>query len=86
MTAELLVCWIDHDHDRNNASDGVSRYGAYLRDHAHLFDPWQEAPGEVTRDPVEFAIAAFQVATGPIMAPGFVRRHGRVCDYRAGRS
>jgi hypothetical protein len=86
MTAELLVCWIDHDHDRASASDGVSRYGAYLRDHAELFDPWQEAPGEVTGDPVEFAVAAFRVATGPIMAPGFVRWHGRVCDYAAGRS
>jgi hypothetical protein len=86
MTAELLVCWIDHDHDRASASDGVSRYGAYLRDHAELFDPWQEAPGEVTGDPVEFAAAAFKVATGPIMAPGFVRWHGRVCDYGAGRS
>jgi hypothetical protein len=42
--ADLLVCWIDRDHDRANASDGTSRYGAYLRDHAHLFDPWQDAP------------------------------------------
>jgi hypothetical protein len=86
MPAELLVCWIDRDHDRANASDGVSRYGAYLRDHAELFDPWQEAPDGVTGDPVEFAIAAFKVATGPIMSPGYVRWHGRVCDYVATRS
>jgi hypothetical protein len=84
MTAEpLRVCWIDRDHDRAAASDGVSRYGAYLRDHADLFDPWQEAPDGVTGDPVEFAIAAFKVATGPIMSPGYVRWHGRVCDYGA---
>jgi hypothetical protein len=25
---ELLVCWIDPDYDRANASDGQSRYGA----------------------------------------------------------
>jgi len=86
MTAELLVCWIDHDHDRANASDGVSRYGAYLRDHADLFDPWGEAPDGVTRHPVEFAIAAFKVATGPIMSPGYVRFHGRVQGHDALRS
>jgi hypothetical protein len=82
-TAELLVCWIDRDHDRANASDGVSRYGAYLRDHAGLFNPWGEAPDGVTGDPVEFTIAAFKVATGPIMSPGYVRWHGRVRDYGA---
>jgi hypothetical protein len=86
MAAELLVCWIDRDHDRASASDGVSRYGAYLRDHAHRFDPWQDAPEGVTGDPVEFAIAAFKVATGPIMSPGYVRWHGRVQDHHAGRS
>jgi hypothetical protein len=82
MTAER-VCWIDREHDRASASDGVSRYGAYLRDHSRLFDPWAEAPNGITRDPVDFAIAAFKVATGPIMAPGLVRWHGRVCDYAA---
>jgi len=81
-----LVCWIDDDYDRDYASNRHGRYAAYVVDHADLFDPWGEAPSGVTADPVEFAIAAFRVATGPIMAPGFVRRHGRVCDYRAGRS
>ena len=61
MTSELLVCWIDPDYDRVNASDGVSRYGAYVRDYARLFDPFQDAPQGVTTDPVEFAIAAFRV-------------------------
>jgi hypothetical protein len=81
MTAELLVCWIDLDDDRTSASDGQSRYGAYVRDHARLFDPWQDAPDGVTRDRVEFAMAAVRVATGPIMGPGFVRWHPRVCGY-----
>ena len=39
MTSELLVCWIDLDYDRTNASDGVSRYGAYVRDHAGCSTP-----------------------------------------------
>jgi hypothetical protein len=81
MSSELLVCWIDLDDDRASASDGQSRYGAYVRDHARLFDPWQDAPDGVTRDPVEFAMAAVRVATGPIMSPGFVRWHPRVCGY-----
>jgi hypothetical protein len=87
MTAALVVCWIDHDYDRDLASNRHGRYAAYLVDHAELFDPWKEAgPGGVTRDPVEFAIAAFRVATGPIMSPGFLRWHPRVCDYAASRS
>jgi hypothetical protein len=86
MTSELLVCWIDLGYDRANASDGQSRYGAYVRDHARLFDPFQDAPDGVTTDPVEFAVAAFRVATGPIMSPGLVRWHPRVCGYGVDRS
>ena len=85
MHSELLVCWVDPDYDRANASDGQSRYGAYVRDYARLFDPWQDAPDGVTRDAVEFAVAAFRVATGPIMWPGFARWHPRVCGYGAAR-
>jgi hypothetical protein len=84
MTAALLrVCWVDRGYDRAAASDGVSRYGAYLAGHAGLFDPWGKASDGITRDPVEFAIAAFKVATGPIMSPGYIRWHGRVRDYGA---
>ncbi len=73
MTAEPVgVCWVDEDWDRANASDRVSRYGAYLRGHTELFDPWRDAPSRITQNPNEFAIAAFQVATGPIMSPGYV--------------
>jgi hypothetical protein len=84
--ADPLVCWIDEDYDRDYASDGTSRYGAYLHDHAALFDPWGEAPDGVTSDPVEFAIAAFRCATGPIMAPGYARFHGRIQGHDALRS
>src|SRR6266567_4750521 len=72
------VCWVDENWDLVNASDRVSRYGAYLRGHTELFDPWREAPHGITRDAGEFAIAALQVATGPIMSPGYVRWHPRV--------
>jgi hypothetical protein len=80
------VCWVDADWDRSQASDGVSRYGAYLRSHTQLFNPWhgEDAPDGITQDPGEFAIAAFRVATGPIMSPGYVAWHPRVLDHQVG--
>src|SRR6266545_2288908 len=83
-TTPLRVCWVDEDWDRSNASDRVSRYGAYLRGHSELFDPWREATGGITQDPGEFAIAALQVACGPIMSPGYVHWHPRVLDHLHG--
>src|SRR6266496_1498435 len=83
MTATTArVCWVDEEWDRANASDRVSRYGAYLRGHAELFDPSHDAPNNVTEDPGEFAIAAFQVACGPIMSPGYVCWHPRILDHQ----
>jgi hypothetical protein len=86
-TAADRVCWIDFDWDRSNASDGISRYGAYLRGHAEEFEPWygEETPDGITREPGEFATAAFRVATGPIMSPGYVRWHPRLLDYQVSR-
>jgi hypothetical protein len=78
------VCWVDEDWDRTNASDRVSRYGAYLRGHTELFDPWHEAMDGITEDPGEFAIAALRVACGPIMSPGYVHWHPRVRDHTVG--
>ena len=81
FSAAARVCWVDEDWDRTNASDRVSRYGAYLRGHPELFDPWREAPGGITQDAAEFAIAAFRVTCGPIMSPGYVGWHPRVLDH-----
>lgn len=63
MTAPLV--WIDHEHDRASASDGVSRYGAYLRQRADWF--------REVYSPATFAATAWRVATGPVMSPGLVR-------------
>jgi len=79
---QLRVCWVDLHGDRTSASDGISRYGAYLRSHAELFDPWGEAPNGITTDPGEFASAAFRVACGPIMSPGYVHWHPRILDHQ----
>jgi hypothetical protein len=65
----------DEDYDRAHASDGVSRYGAYLDSHAYLFTDDDDQP---TTDPELFAGAAWRVAQAPTMAPGYVRAHGRI--------
>ncbi|WP_051812608.1 hypothetical protein [Kitasatospora sp. MBT63] len=58
----------DDDHDRSHASGNHSRYGAHLAQHLHLLNDDGEPPR-----PVDFAAIAWLVATGPIMAPGYVR-------------
>jgi hypothetical protein len=68
MTAAAF--WIDDEYDREHASDGVSRYGAYIRD--AVFEPWTDDQA------VELAEFAWRRATGPVMAPGYVRRHPRI--------
>jgi hypothetical protein len=70
---------IDDRADRDLASDGVSRYGAYLRQHRQLFhhDSGEAPP---TRDPVLYALAAWTIACPPIMAPGYVSSHPRIQD------
>jgi hypothetical protein len=79
----LRVCWVDLAWDRTNASDRVSRYGAYLRGHAGEFEPWHgEDLDGITLDPGEFAAAAFRVACGPIMSPGYVCWHSRILDHQ----
>jgi hypothetical protein len=79
------VCWVDAAYDRANASDGVSRYGAYLRGHPEAFAPFHgPGAGGITLDAGEFAAAALRVATGPIMSPGYVGWHPRVLDHTVG--
>jgi hypothetical protein len=70
---------IDDHQDQNLASDRRSRYGAYLRDKRRLFfHNGSDSPP--TTDAVEFAVAAWSVATPPIMSPGYVTSHPRIQD------
>lgn len=65
----MTAFWIDHEYDRDNSSDGKSRYGSYLR----------RSPGEIDTDnPARFAADCWRIANGPIMAPGYVRQHPRI--------
>lgn len=79
MTAAPDAFWIDHDYDREHASDGVSRYGAYLRD--ARFEAWTDDDQRV-----ELAEFAWERATGPVMSPGYVRYHPRILTARLARS
>jgi hypothetical protein len=79
MSAAPAAFWVDRDYDRERASDGRSRYGAYLRDAS--FEPWTD-----NDQAVEWAVFAWERATGPVMSPGYVRYHPRVLAARLGRS
>jgi len=79
MSDALVAFWVDTDYDRENTSDGISRYGAYLRDAA--FEPWTDNDRAV-----EWAEFAWRRATGPVMSPGYVRCHPRVRGARLQRN
>jgi hypothetical protein len=79
MSPSPASFWVDCDYDRENASDGISRYGAYLRDTA--FEPWTDHD-----QAVEWAVFAWRRATGPVMSPGYVCYHPLVLATRLERS
>lgn len=83
MRAVTDAFTIDDAHDRDRASDGVSRYGQYLDICA---DSFEDEPRVVTTDPATFVSVAFFTASPPNMAPGYVVNHARVIGavvYRA---
>jgi hypothetical protein len=79
MSPAPAASWVDQDYDRAHASDGISRYGAYLRDAG--FEPWTDHDRAV-----EWAAFAWRRATGPVMSPGYVRYHPRVLAAQLERS
>ncbi|MFJ9605444.1 hypothetical protein ACIRS1_03710 [Kitasatospora sp. NPDC101176] len=58
---------VDDGYDRRHASDGHSRFGAYLDRHAGL-----PQDGEPPYTAAEFAVVAWGIATVPVMSPGYV--------------
>jgi hypothetical protein len=76
----LIAFWVDREYDRDNASDGVSRYAHYVNQHPP-FKPWTD-----NDQAVELAVFAWERATGPIMAPGYVRLHPRILAARLERN
>lgn len=62
------LTFVDDVYDREQATDGQSRYAAYLASNAHLLHNDGE---QLTA--TEFACSAWRIATAPIMSPGYVR-------------
>ncbi|MGQ0631953.1 MAG: hypothetical protein ACT4P1_13020 [Sporichthyaceae bacterium] len=59
---------IDDAYDREHAADGVSRFGSYVRQRAHLFiEDWDPL------SPPAFAAAVWSIATSPVMTPPYAR-------------
>ncbi|PBC76158.1 hypothetical protein BX265_0861 [Streptomyces sp. TLI_235] len=66
--ATRTLAVIDDTHDRERASDGRSRLGVYLAQHAQdLRD------GDKPLTATEFATAVWRIATSPVMSPGYIR-------------
>jgi hypothetical protein len=79
MSPAPAAFWVDQDYDREHTSDGISRYGAYLR--GATFEPWTDHD-----QAVEWAAFAWRRATGPVMSPGYVRYHPQVLAAQLERS
>jgi hypothetical protein len=74
--------WIDDEFDRSAASDGISRFGAYVRQRtSNGFDECWDGTFELALTE-RFAALAWQTATGPVMSPPYVRRHPVVLSAR----
>jgi len=80
--AATAAFWIDEEYDRDQASDGISRFGAYVRQSPAIADYLAECDDAAGQDQptwqARFAAAAWSTATTPVMSPGYVRRHPRV--------
>jgi hypothetical protein len=79
MSSAATAFWVDRDYDREQASDGVSRFGAYL--HGAAFEPWTDDD-----QATEWAVFAWSRATGPVMSPGYARYHPRILGAGLERS
>ena len=69
---------VDDEYDADYASDRGSRFGGYLRQRARMF-----AEDGEDLSAVAFAALAWQVASTPVMCPGYVRRRGDLEAIRA---
>lgn len=72
---------VDERYDSDYASDGASRYGAYLRSREHLF-----IDDGCPLSAAGFATLAWRIAKSPVMSPGYVQLSSDVyeVDLRPG--
>lgn len=76
LTGHLLT---DDDYDRDRASDGLSRFGAYL---AMRLPAVLEDDPDVLTDPVRWAAFSWATATNPVMTPGYLSWTGPIEDIQ----
>jgi hypothetical protein len=87
ITRLATALWVDDEYDREHASDGVSRFGHYVRSAGQLMaDCWDDAWDSPRARQALFAVAAWETAIPPVMSPGLVRRHPRVLSAHVERS
>ncbi|WP_395111592.1 hypothetical protein [Actinomadura sp. SCN-SB] len=86
MTRSPVPFTVDRNYDRAHASDGVSRYGHYLRDALAADRGYVWDFDDETDRRHAFAALAWRAATGPVMAPGYVRYHHLVLGAKVYRS
>lgn len=78
-TMNSTAFWIDADYDREAASDGRSRFGAYIRKSSQVAMCWCDDTGASDLERrLLFAEAVWETANSPVMSPGYVRCHPRV--------
>jgi hypothetical protein len=68
---DYTLVTVDREYDQANASNGESRFATYVDRKRNEFADWADPDTAAT--PEQFALAAWRVATGPIMSPGYVR-------------
>jgi hypothetical protein len=71
----------DDIYDRDRASDGISRFGAYL---AMRLPPIVDNDPDVLSDPVRWASFAWATAAPPVMSPGYVDWNDPIEDVQVG--
>ncbi len=74
--------WVDDEYDREQASDGVSRFGAYMRQAGTITECWDGTWDDAHVRRARFAEAVWTIATTPVMSPGYVRRRPRLLSAR----
>lgn len=82
MNSDLF--WIEHKHDGMAASDGVSRYGVYVRQRIHggFAECWDGTFEDRLAE--RFAALAWHTATSPVMAPPYADWRSPVLSARFG--
>jgi hypothetical protein len=71
----------DDVYDRDRASDGFSRYGAYL---GRRLPAIVDGDPDVLSDPVRWASFAWATAAPPVMSPGYVEWRDPIEDIQVG--